>query len=223
METGEAPFDTVVIDEAGQVPLATSAMLSLLARERVLLAGDPRQLAPISRAARIFVPSVKRFIAESAINALALPAPGSEFEDPALLFLDTQHRSDAPIGDLISAYQYEGRLLTSPALATRPRATPELPAAFLIVLDDEPVAKRDPARARAERPPGRSGWQRPLSVTALGRLFDAYHRSRPHRGCSSRRSSRSANSSLSSSTSAVSAEGSSRPRSTRSRGTKPTS
>jgi predicted nuclease of restriction endonuclease-like (RecB) superfamily len=46
--TNIAPFTTVVMDEAGLLSRATVAALSLLAARRVVLAGDPRELAPIA-------------------------------------------------------------------------------------------------------------------------------------------------------------------------------
>ena len=49
IERGQAPFTTVIIDEAGLISRAATAVLSLLASRRVILAGDPKQLAPISR------------------------------------------------------------------------------------------------------------------------------------------------------------------------------
>ena len=45
--SGFAPFTTVVIDEASLVSRATTAALSLLGARRIILVGDPKQLAPI--------------------------------------------------------------------------------------------------------------------------------------------------------------------------------
>jgi hypothetical protein len=50
---GEASFTTVVIDEAGLVPRAVVAGLSLLAARRVIVVGDARQLAPICKMSRV--------------------------------------------------------------------------------------------------------------------------------------------------------------------------
>ena len=53
IEQGQAPFTTIIIDEAGLMSRAATAVLSLLASRRVILAGDPKQLAPISRMSRV--------------------------------------------------------------------------------------------------------------------------------------------------------------------------
>src|SRR5690606_2997843 len=148
-------------------------MLSLLASRRVVLAGDPRQLAPVSRAERVFSPTVKRFLTQSAIDTLSLPS-GSDPPQPDVLFLDVQHRSNAAIGALVSRYQYDGRLGTSEAAAARPPIVEGLPAATLLLLDSEPEAKREPARVRAVRPRGGQGWERPLGLSTLRRMLATY-------------------------------------------------
>ena len=49
IENREAPFTTIFVDEAGLISRAAVATLSLLASRRVVLVGDSKQLAPISR------------------------------------------------------------------------------------------------------------------------------------------------------------------------------
>jgi hypothetical protein len=58
IEEDQAPFTTVIIDEAGLLSRATTAALSLLAARRVVLVGDPKQLAPISKMSRV-LPTVQ--------------------------------------------------------------------------------------------------------------------------------------------------------------------
>lgn len=53
IEVGEAPFTTIVIDEAGLISRAAVAALSLLASRRIVLIGDSKQLAPVSRISRL--------------------------------------------------------------------------------------------------------------------------------------------------------------------------
>ena len=56
------PFDLLVFDEASQVPLVHFLALTPLAN-RVLVGGDPQQLAPIVRSEG---PSAKKWIGNSA-------------------------------------------------------------------------------------------------------------------------------------------------------------
>lgn len=168
----DPPFDVLVVDEAGLVPRATVAALSLLARQRVTLAGDPRQLAPIQRSERMRSPSVQRFFGTSALEGSNLPAPGTP-EDPRMVFLDTQHRSNERIGEVVSRYAYEGRLSTAEHVRHRLPVSERLPAAALYVLDEDREARSQPARVRGERPRDGRGWERPMSRGVVQRLFEA--------------------------------------------------
>src|SRR5262249_30346821 len=67
---GNAPFTTVVIDEAGLISRAAVAALSLFASKRVVLAGDSKQLAPISRISRLLPTSQATWLASSGLSHL---------------------------------------------------------------------------------------------------------------------------------------------------------
>ena len=67
---GLAPFSTIFIDEAGLMSRAAIAALSLLASRRVILVGDSKQLAPISRISRILPPSQGNWLASSGLSHL---------------------------------------------------------------------------------------------------------------------------------------------------------
>lgn len=168
----DPPFDVLVVDEVGLVPRATVAALSLLARQRVTLAGDPRQLAPIQRSERVRSPSVQRFFGTSALEGASLPALGSA-DDPRMVFLDTQHRSNERIGEVVSRYAYEGRLRTADHVRHRLPVSERLPAAALYVLDEDREVRSVPAKTRGERPRNGRGWERPMSRGVVQRLFDA--------------------------------------------------
>ncbi len=71
IERGQAPFTTVIIDEAGLISRVATAALSLLASHRLLLAGDPKQLAPISRMSRILPTSEARWLGSSGLSHLS--------------------------------------------------------------------------------------------------------------------------------------------------------
>ena len=65
LEEGEAPFTTIFIDEAGLISRTAVAALSLLAARRVVLVGDSKQLAPISRISRILPTKQQKWLASS--------------------------------------------------------------------------------------------------------------------------------------------------------------
>lgn len=169
---GDPPFDALVVDEAGLVPRASVAALALLARQRVTLAGDPRQLAPIQRSERVRSPSVERFFGTSALEGASLPRLDSG-DDPRLVFLDTQHRSNERIGEVVSRYAYEGRLRSAAHARDRLPRSARLPAAALYVLDEDREVRGHPARTRGERPRSGRGWERRMSREVVQRLFDA--------------------------------------------------
>ena len=68
IESNHAPFTTIIIDEAGLVSRAATAVLSQLASRRVILAGDPKQLAPISRMSRVLPTSQARWLASGGLR-----------------------------------------------------------------------------------------------------------------------------------------------------------
>lgn len=170
MAQGGAPFDTVVVDEAGQLGRAQAAALGLYAARRVLLAGDPRQLAPISRAARLVRPEQATWLEESALGHLR---PGET--QPGLVFLDEQYRMAPAIRLAVSEAFYAGRLRDAPAVARRvfaPRLEGPVvngPAAVWLVLDEDAGEK---PHIRAERGARGKSWQRRRSLELFARLLD---------------------------------------------------
>jgi hypothetical protein len=70
IERGLAPFTTIFIDEAGLISRAAVAALSLLASRRVVLVGDSKQLAPISRISRILPTNQMTWLANSGLSHL---------------------------------------------------------------------------------------------------------------------------------------------------------
>ena len=69
---GKAPFTTVIIDESGLISRTGAAALSLLAARRVLLAGDSKQLAPISRMSRLLPSSQARWSGREPIRSAGI-------------------------------------------------------------------------------------------------------------------------------------------------------
>lgn len=103
-EIGQA--DMVVIDEASMVMLPALWFCAGLARERVVVCGDFRQIPPIvsTREQAIF----------DAIGKDVFTAKGiDDADNPQLMLLNEQHRMDDAICRLLSGPMYDGRLLTS--------------------------------------------------------------------------------------------------------------
>lgn len=171
IEADRAPFDLVVIDEAGLVCRAATAALSLLAATQVLLVGDPHQLAPIARMSRLLPPAQSTWLSESALSHLTVQAATHQ---PAVSMLRTQHRMHPSIRSVVSQYQYADQLEDASALrgpqAETHRPSLGLPRAGWVVLD----AAAPLADARASRGPRAQSWVRHCTVPLLAWLLDAH-------------------------------------------------
>ena len=118
-------FDVVIVDEASMVILPALYYVCGLAKQKVIISGDFRQLPPI-------VPTNQQAILETigcdVFHAAGIPkAFGGGITPKRTVMLAEQYRMKAGICDLISKRMYEGRLLTSPNWIA-PGA--ELPAPF---------------------------------------------------------------------------------------------
>ncbi len=167
-EQNLAPFTTVFIDEAGLISRAAAAVLSLLGARRVVLVGDSKQLAPISRISRVLPTSQARWLASSALGHL-----DSLKELPqGVHLLREQYRMHDDIAQVVSGYQYRGALATAADVLARPSRLPSVladqPRALWYVLDDE---TDDLPQIRAERGPGNRSWQRPITARLLDKFF----------------------------------------------------
>lgn len=165
---GEAPFTTVFIDEAGLISRAAVAALSLVAARRIVLVGDSKQLAPISRISRVLPTRQQTWLASSGLSHL------EETSDvpTAVHLLSEQRRMHPDICKVVSSFQYNGVLKTakdraeqksrlSPFFAGRSRT-------IWYVLDEEDC---DLASIRASRGPGNKSWVRPITKSVLQKLF----------------------------------------------------
>ncbi len=163
---GKAPFTTVIVDESGLVSRVATAALSLLAARRVLLAGDSKQLAPISRMSRLLPSSQSRWLETSALDHLGSAAM------PCVHLLAEQYRMHPQISHAVSNYQYDGRLKDAPEVVERRYRVPEIlndqPRSIWYVLDDD---AENFALIRAERGPGNRSWIRRGTPAALRKLF----------------------------------------------------
>ncbi|MBB3209145.1 superfamily I DNA/RNA helicase [Rhodopirellula rubra] len=168
VENGEAPFTTIFIDEAGLISRAAVAALSLLASKRVVLVGDSKQLAPISRISRILPTRQQTWLASSGLSHLE----DTENIPVAVHFLSEQRRMHPDVCKVVSSYQYNGVLTTaidraeqtstlSPFIADQSRA-------IWYVLDEEDASL---ASIRAARGPGNRSWVRGVTRSVLQKLF----------------------------------------------------
>ena len=166
---GEAPFTTIFIDEAGLISRTAVAALSLLAARRVVLVGDSKQLAPISRISRVLPTRQQTWLASSGLSHL------EETDDvpDAVHLLSEQRRMHPDVCRIVSNFQYNGVLTTAKDRADQQSGL----SAFLAdtsrviwyVLDDEDC---DLASIRADRGPGNKSWVRGITENILRKLFD---------------------------------------------------
>jgi len=168
IETGHAPFTTVFIDEAGLISRAAVAALALLASRRVVLVGDSKQLAPISRISRILPTLQMTWLANSGLSHLQNIAT----HEPGVHVLKEQRRMHDEVCSVVSHYQYEGFLTTAPEVAGRRFSQPQLlegqPRTIWYVLDDD---GDDLPSIRAERGPGNRSWVRVATPKVLAKIF----------------------------------------------------
>ena len=167
-EKGQAPFTTIIIDEAGLISRVAVAALSLLAAKRVVLVGDSKQLAPISRISRVLPHRQKTWLASSGLSHLdeleQLPA--------AVHLLSEQRRMHPDVCKVVSDYQYGGLLKTAKERASEPSKLQQSIADFSrtiwYVLDAD---AKNLATIRAERGPGNKSWIRSGTLEILQKLL----------------------------------------------------
>lgn len=105
-------FDAVVVEEAGMAVLPALFFCATLAKLRVVLVGDPRQLPPIVQSRD---PNARRFMGRS-IFEVTVPEPHAS---PIVALLDTQYRMHPAIGALVSHLYYEGALVNDASTHAR--------------------------------------------------------------------------------------------------------
>ncbi len=167
-EKGQAPFTTIVMDEAGLMSRAAIAALSLLAAKRVVLVGDSKQLAPISRISRVLPTRQKTWLASSGLSHL----DDLEETPNAVHVLSEQRRMHPDVCKVVSDYQYGGFLSTAQDRANQesllPNSISSFSRAIWYVLDADAI---DLASIRAERGPGNRSWVRKATLSVLQKLM----------------------------------------------------
>ncbi|MFJ2818712.1 AAA domain-containing protein [Streptomyces sp. NPDC087294] len=139
--------DVVVIDEAGMVNLPSAWFAAGLARKRVIVAGDFRQLPAVTKgdsdreASEEERAHSRAWTARDAFHAAGLVDPsGRVGQDPRLVALDTQYRMRQPICAVVNEVAYPDA-----PLRTGRGETSRLPFAPLI---DSPVILIDTSGRR---------------------------------------------------------------------------
>ncbi|WP_439099233.1 DEAD/DEAH box helicase, partial [Corallococcus exercitus] len=159
---GEETFQRLVVDEAGMVTRAATALLAPLARQ-VTLAGDPKQIGPVSRAAEGAGKGTQMWLRASALSHLEDAV--KDAERPDVLLLRTQHRMHPDIARVVSHFCYGGALEDGDLVKDRAQKPPPVPAfparAMWLVLDG---LSRDDRRLTHGRGETGSGYQRELSA-----------------------------------------------------------
>jgi ssDNA-binding Zn-finger/Zn-ribbon topoisomerase 1 len=119
--------DLVIIDEASMVILPVAWFSAGLARERVVISGDFRQIPPIVTTEQEAIFTEQEAIFE-VLGLDPFTAAGlANLDDPRVMFLDTQHRMRAEIWELISGPMYDHRVLTAAESEPKPRRVPPMP------------------------------------------------------------------------------------------------
>lgn len=164
-----APFTTIIIDEAGLMSRAAIAALSLLASKRVVLVGDSKQLAPISRIARVLPSRQARWLSSSGVSHL------EDIKTPSkgVHLLSEQYRMHPDICEMVSRFQYGGMLTTAAPVSQRSNHVPASLDSFSrtiwCVLDEEDVGIDS---IRASRGPANKSWVRMATPAVLQKLFE---------------------------------------------------
>ena len=165
---GFAPFTTIFIDEAGLISRAAASALSLLASRRVVLVGDSKQLAPISRISRILPTNQMTWLAKSGLTHLTTIAN----RQIGVHVLKEQRRMHQDVCSLVSNYQYDGFLVTASDVLNRHYQMPQVltnqPRAIWYVLDEDGSERPS---IRAERGASNRSWIRLATNDVLDKLF----------------------------------------------------
>lgn len=168
LEEGDSPFTTIFIDEAGLMSRTSIAALSLLASRRVVLVGDSKQLAPISRISRVLPQKHQKWLTSSGLSHL----DDLEQTPTAVHVLSEQRRMHPDVCKIVSNYQYGGILKTAKETVSRDANLASILSnhsrAIWYVLDEE---QGDLSSIRAERGPGNKSWVRSVTHNVLEKLF----------------------------------------------------
>ncbi|RVW05993.1 AAA domain-containing protein [Rhodococcus spongiicola] len=164
----DAVFDVVIIDEASMVSTAMTMLVAGLGRGHTVIAGDFRQLPPVSRSDE---PHTRLWLRRSSFESAEIDAAvraGSPL--PNLAVLDVQHRMHLRIAESVSDGFYpERRLATAESVLRRHRATSALSDAPIVVLDSSALSPR------AARKHGLHSRYNPMHAQLVAALVTTFH------------------------------------------------
>jgi superfamily I DNA and/or RNA helicase len=125
-------FDVVIVEEAGMAILPTLFYCAALAKRKVIIVGDPKQLPPIVQATE---PYVYQAMGRSIFD-VTVPEPTTS---DLVVMLDTQYRMHPTIGTLVSELFYNGQLRHGDNTPAHQRLADQPPfaGAPLIVVDTD--------------------------------------------------------------------------------------
>ena len=128
---------TVLVDEAGMVSLPLLFATAGLARARVALFGDFRQLPPVVKSGKALA---THWLGGTGFDGHEIPAAiATEADPPHLTTLTEQHRMAPSISAFVSEASYASRLRTSPSLRRLRGPISALSGGALHLLDTTPL------------------------------------------------------------------------------------
>lgn len=130
-------FDAVIIDEASMVMLPAIYYVSGLAREKVIVSGDFRQLSPIVPTEQA---AIQEVIGSDVFQAAGITEAVKAQRTPKrTVMLTDQYRMNDTICRMISAWMYSGRLRTQAGSKATVRHPPSPFGGSLAVIDTSPI------------------------------------------------------------------------------------
>ncbi|MEV6523120.1 AAA domain-containing protein [Longispora sp. NPDC051575] len=170
-------FDVAIVDEAGQIPLATT-LVPLVRARRAVLVGDHRQLPPLvdddvrawlRHTAKGESGALVELLSTSGFERLITTAPDSH-----RILLGRQRRMPKEIGDFVSDQFYGGRLSTATP-RRRPPALFDHPLVLLNTADARPTLRAE-RRWEGNETFQVPGYDNPLEADLIVDLVQHYER-----------------------------------------------
>lgn len=133
-------WSTVLVDEATMVPPAVCLFLSALAEERLLLAGDPRQLGPVYEERRGHPAHADNWMGQDIFTTARLSIGSGvsrqvDITDRRMARITSQRRCAAAIWQRVETLYPEVQILTDAASVQRLAALPPRPGQGIVLLD----------------------------------------------------------------------------------------
>lgn len=130
-------FDVVIIDEASMVMLPAVYYVSGLAKEKVIVSGDFRQLSPIVPTEQA---AIQELIGSDVFQAAGITeAVKAQRKPKRTVMLTDQYRMNEAICHMISGRMYAGRLKTLTNSRIQTHAPPSPFSGSLTVIDTSPI------------------------------------------------------------------------------------